>query len=321
MNAIYSIITAPGATLGSLSQQWAQQDTGLSAGYTTLTPVLVAGKQFLFAYNKTAQQLDAYVLSGSDPWIQQAASKANVGQWDILDSFVLGNVPYLVAYRADTGRMAFFGIAGDLGLSPPYMFAPSHTTPSDGFTTLAAYTSLNQQYLLGYSDVSGRVENFSASVTPCSTGGVPPLLVVNVWFHQWAKGWGKFAFFQLGGSVFFFKINKQNNKVLNVNIDHMQDNPAMGSIEVATDLKQFLPDAESIDLAAMVPWANSDPYLLTYIAASGKTAIYQIHSDCLGLTPANPSTAIIGASSVIPYQIGNTSYVLMYQSASAAKPP
>jgi hypothetical protein len=312
MNAIYSITAAVGPTPGSFNQQWTQSGTGLSAGYTSLVPVQIGGNLVLFAFNKTTQQLDAYTLSGSDPWVQPTPCKAKLsgGPWDTISSFVLGNVPYLMTYRADTGGFGFYTIGSGLAISPPYIFAPSHTTPSKGFTAVVPYTSLGGQYVLGYDFDTGRVENFSVAVVPTSTGGAPPLLALNIWYHLWAAGWTQFSFFQLGGANFFFKIN---TKKLNVNIDHMQDNPAMGSVEQGSWLQGQLPDALTITAAAIVPWAYSEPYLLTYIASSGTTALYQIHSDCLGWTLQTSSVTVAGASLAVPYRIGDTSYVLLYQ--------
>lgn len=321
MNSIYSIKAASGTTPGALTQQWTQGASGLAAGYTSLVPVQLGGGLILFAFNKSTQPqaLDAYVLTGGDPWVQQMPCQANLsgGPWDSLHAFVLGNVTYLVTYRADTGGFGFFALAENLSVSAPYIFSASHTTPSNGFTTVAPYTSLSGQYLLGYDFTSGRVENFSVAVVPTSTGGRAPLLALNVWYHLWAPGWTHFSFFQLGGSNFFFKINTAK---LNVNIDHMQDNPAMGSIEVGSQLQSQLPDALSIDAAAIIPWASGEPYLLTYIASSGMTAVYRIHSDCLGWTLQVSETTITGASIAVPYRIGDTSYVLLYQGTASGDP-
>src|SRR5579862_9614656 len=255
MSAIYSVNIAA-ASNPSLSHQWS--GPALGSGYTSLVPVQVGPRLVLFAFNSETQQLDAYVLSGADPWVQQATSvgKLSGGPWDMLNTFVMGNTRYLLAYRVKAGNFGFFAVAADLSLSAPYIFSASHTTPSDGFTTVAPYTSLSAQYILGYDTTTGRVENLSVTVVPTSTGGVPPLLAVNVWYHFWAPNWKQFAFFQLGGCTFFFKINvsidKATNqpKLQNVNIDHMQDNPAMGSIEVGSQLQSQLPYAAAITSAA-----------------------------------------------------------------------
>jgi len=326
MNAIYSYTAAAGTSPGALKQLWAQSGTGLASGCTSLVPIQIGGKSILFTFNKATQKLDAYVLSAKAPWIRQTRCKADLSKapggktnaWDMINAFVLGNIPYLVAYRADTGQFGYYSISDDLSLSPPYIFSSSHTTPSAGFTTVAPYTSLSGQYLLGYDYNTGRVENFSVAVVPGSTTGAPPLLALNVWFHQWAKYWTHFSFFQLGGSTFFFKINLDPKKpqLVNVNIDHMQDNPAMGGIEIGTNLQTQLPDAALIDAAAIIPWAYGEPYLLTYIASSGKTVVYKIHADCLGWTQETSIVTVKGAALAAPYRIGDTSYVLLYQGSA-----
>src|SRR5258708_29500062 len=110
MNAIYSITAASGTTRGALTQEWAQGATGRYAGYTSLVPVQIGGKLILFAFNKTTQQLDAYTITGSDPWVKQTPCKANLtgGPWDTLNGFVLGNVRYLLTYRPATGGIWVF---------------------------------------------------------------------------------------------------------------------------------------------------------------------------------------------------------------------
>jgi hypothetical protein len=313
MNTVYSIKSA--STTGGvvLDQVWTQGESGgLAAGYTSLLPVQIGSNVTLLAYNKTTQKTDAYTLSAAAPWVQPATCQVNLagGPWDSLNTFVLGNVNYLLTYRRDTGAFGFYQLADDLSVSPPYLFELSRNTPTKGFTTVGPYTSLGQLYVLGYNFDTGVVANFSVVVTSSSTGGVPPLLTLNVWYHQWAKAWTHFAFFQLGSANFFFKINTGK---LNVNIDHIQDNPAMGTVEVGSHLQAQLPDALSIDIAATVPWADGEPYLLTYIAANGVTAIYRVHPDCLGWTKMNSGTTVKGASQSVPYRINDTSYALFYQ--------
>jgi hypothetical protein len=73
-----------------------------------------------------------------------------------------------------------------------------------------------------------------------------------------------------------------------------------------------LPDALAITNAAILPWAHGDPYLVTYIAPTGVTAILRIHGDCLGWTSQAATTTVAGASLVIPYAVGKTSYVFFY---------
>lgn len=310
MTSIYAIKPAPNGV--TFNQVWAQAASGLAAGYTALVPVQVGAATALFAYNKTTQKADVYTLTDSAPWVQLSSAKIDLAgpAWDSLSTFVLGNDPYLMTYEREHGNFGFYRIANDLTVSKPYTFYFARNTPTHGFTTVAAYTSLGQVTFTGYDFDTGIVANFSLAVTSSSADGVPPLLAQNLWYHQWAKGWTRFAFFQLGGANFFFKINTAK---LNVNIDHMQDNPAAGSVEVGSYLQAQLPDALSITNTAHVPWSNGEPYLLTYIASSGATVVYRIHADCQGWTNLNACTTEKDASQTVPYRIGNTSFVLFYQ--------
>lgn len=311
MNTIYAARSTSGAV--TLDKVWRQDKAGgLAEGYTSFASVKVGIRSVLFAYNGAAKKLDAYALAGTTPWQpQQVACTPDLagGPWDSLSAFILGNEAYLLAYRRDDGMFGFFHVAADLTLSPPYTVAWARNWPTQGFSTVAPFTSLSQQFVLGYDVETGTVANFSLGVTPSSDGGIPALLLLNAWYHRWAKGWRHFAFFQYGGSNFFFKIN---TAVLNVNIDHIQDNPAMGTVEIGSYLQGQLPDALKIDIAAAVPWVDGDPHLLTYIAASGSTVLYRIHGDCKGWTSLCVCATPPMSTQAIPYRIADTSYVLFY---------
>jgi hypothetical protein len=309
MSAIYSI--SPAADGVALDKVWAGDAGGLAAGYSALVPVQVGDVTALFAYDRASGATDVYTLTGEAPWLQKASARPDLtGQaWDSLSTFVLGNEPYLLAYEAVHGTFGFYRVSADLTVSKPYSFAFARNTPTAGFSTVAPYSSLGEMFFVGYSFDTGIVANFSLTVTATSAGGVPPLLAQNIWYHQWARAWTHFAFFQLGGANFFFKINTGK---LNVNIDHMQDNPAMGSVEVGSYLEAQLPDALAITNAAHVPWANGEPRVLTYVAGSGKTVIYRIHSDCQGWTALGSDVTEIGATNTITYRIGAASFVLLY---------
>lgn len=313
MSSIYSIVPAASSGAVALSQVWTQGATGgIAAGCTAMAQVVVGSATVLFAYNKATQKTTAYTLSAAAPWVNPVPSTANLsgGPWDLLTSFVLGNEPYLLTYRGDNGTFGFYKVAADLSVSAPYPFVLPRNTPTKGFTTVGAFTAINQQFVLGYDFATGQVAIFSVVVTPTSIGGVPPLLALDVWYHQWAQGWTHFAFFQLGSANFFFKINTAK---LNVNIDHIQDTPSLGTVEVGSYLQAQLPDALVISATAAIPWADGEPYLLTYIASSGSTAVYRIHGDCQGWSSLNASVAEKGASLVVSYRVAGTSYALLYQ--------
>jgi len=315
MTEIYSVAPTTTVDQVTLTKVWTQGTSGLSQGYTNLVPIQLGEEAILLAFDKETQEVDTYALTPAAPWVKALPAKTKLpnGPWDRLGAFTLGNAQYVYTYRSDTGGFGFFAVHNDLSLSDPYIFAPSHTTPSAGFTSVAPYTSLGQQYLLGYDFDTGRVENIVVKVVPSSIGNAPPLAAQNVWFHLWAKGWTHFAMFQLGGANFFFKINTDK---LNVNIDHMQDDPSQGSIEVGSQLQSQLPDAESINAAAIIPWSAGTPYLVTYIATSGQTEVYAIRADCLGWIKQVSAAAETNATAIVPYRIGETSYVLFYGGTS-----
>jgi len=311
MTCIYSI--KPSASGVAIDRVWAQAAgaAGLAPGYTALATAPVGAATALFAYNKLTQATDVYTLDGGAPWVQLTDARPQLAgpAWDSLTSFVLGNEPYLMAYEREHGTFGFFRVASDLTVSPPYSFAAPRNTPTHGFSNVAAYTSLGQIAITGYSFDTGTVANFSLAVTSSTRDGTPALLAQNVWYHQWAKGWTRFAFFQLGGANFFFKINTAK---LNVNIDHMQDNLAMGSVEVGSYLQDQLPDALAITSTAIVPWPGGEPYLVTYIAPSGATAVYRIHADCQGWTRLHTCITEKHVAQLIPYRAGGVSLALLY---------
>ena len=313
MSTLYAVREADETC--SLEPVWHGEAGALLAGCTAMATLMVSGKPVLFAFSKLTHQTAVYALSDSAPWISKTAALADLGTslgktaWDSLNAFVLGNQPYLMAYERSSGTFGFFAVAADLSLSEPYLFVLVRNTPTQGFTSVGVYSSLGQIVFTGYDFDTGLVANFTLAVTATSPPGVPPLLALNVWYHQWARGWTRFAFFQLGGANFFFKINTGK---LNVNIDHMQDNPAMGSVEVGSYLQAQLPDALQISHSALVPWAGGDPMLITYIASSGKAELYRIHADCQGWTGLC-SAGLDSAGSLLPtWRIKGTSLVLLY---------
>lgn len=299
------------ATTDSVSVAALDDAGALVSGYTNIVPLRVLNNVYLCAHNKNASTTDCYVASDTFPWLAPIESRIDLsgGPWDQVTAFVLGGDPYLLTYRSQDGTFGFFKISGDLSASPPYIFSLPRNTPTPGFTEIAAFNSLGGQYVLGYNSNDGTVAAFSVAVVMAAAGGAPPLLALNVWYHHWAAGWSRFAFFQLGGANFFFKINR--NK-LNVNIDHINDSPIAGTVEVGSYLQGQLPDPLAIDCAAIVPWAHGEPYLLTYVGASGSMSIYRIHADCLGWTSVATTTVDANASIAVPYAIGGNSYALLY---------
>jgi hypothetical protein len=310
-NRIYAVRSDASGKV-SLQQVWAQEsESGLGVGYSTLASMQIRERVILVGYDKATQATAAFSVNAADPWIQPLDSRIDLtgGPWDIVQSFVFGNDSYLMTYRADVGEFGIFKIGSDLSASPPYTFVYPRNWPTKDFTTVVPFASLGAQYILCYNFEHGTVAIYNLTAITSAPGGMPALLGQNVWYHTWARGWTHFAFFQLGGANFFFKINLAK---LNVNIDHIQDNPAAGTVEVGSWLQSQLPDAELIDVAANIPWAHGEPYLITYIASTGKTEVLRVHANCLGWTHLGSAVTVADASILVPYRIGDESYVLFY---------
>ncbi len=125
---------------------------------------------------------------------------------------------------------------------------------------------------------------------------MPHALLANpVWDHRWATGWTRFAFFSLGGEVFFLKTNTKYPKV---NIDHVLDNPTDGTAEVATEMD--LTDAQDLTVVQPLALDNGHPYFVAY-RPDGLSVLYRIHSDCRGWTSVGTTTTPANASAIVPF--------------------
>ncbi len=304
---------APGGASEALALKSVWNDDGgkvLGPGGTAATVAHLGERSVLVVYDRTTEKAAAYELKASSPWITRLDASIALpgGPWDQLETFVMGNAKFLLTYRTDKGIFAVFHLRNDLSLSAPYTFDFPRNWPTAGFTTVKPFAQGGNQYVLGYGKDDGKVGIYSITTTTSSKGNVPALLGQNVWFHTWARGWQRFAFFQLGSGTFFFKINVDK---LNVNIDHVNDNPSTGTVEVGSNLQDQLPEAASVDVAAIVPWSRGEPYLLTYVAAKDAAEVYRIHHDCLGWTHVG-GAKVNGASLVVPYRVDSGSFALFH---------
>jgi len=318
-NRIYRVVATPGSPEVTLEPAWEQgARAGLPPGLTQALPLTLGGSVFLLGYDKASDRASVYELTAGAPSIVPGKAPELVGgPWDLLDVFTLGDEPYLVAYSAQRGIFNFYHVKPDWTLSPPYSVVQTRMTSAVGFTTLKAFTSIRSQYLFGYNAETGTVGVWSVTVRPTSIEARPPLHAANSWYWQWARGWTRFAFFQLGGANFFLKTNVVK---LNVNIDHLQDDPADGSVEVGTHLESQLPDAIAIDLVAPLLSAHGDVHFMTYVAKSGIAKVYRVHGDCRGWTQVGAGTTPSGSTHLAPYRIGDDVYVLFYSSVPTSIP-
>jgi len=311
---LYSI--KPGSNRDELTvtEVWSQSGaTPLAAGYKQMVTVQVAGQNHLIAFDADGNG-SMFRLSASAPWLDPESCRISVGKADIIESFILGMAPYLLAYEAEKGMFSFFPIANDLcAQTPPYQYQHARVPLTQGFTVTEPIIVNSMLYIICYNFKTGDVDIWSLSVTPFpepgSPPGTPPLLILPVWVHQWAKSWSRFAFFTMGAETFFFKINF--GPKLNVNIDHVLDDPSEGSVEVGTWLQKQLDDPTKIDIVEPFTMNGGDPYFVTY-RNDGSTDWFRIHGDCQGWTKEATGATVKAATQVVPYQIGSDRFALFY---------
>lgn len=292
---------------GAVSLAEAANAGKLPAGLTYLISLSIDGQEYLLGADPDGNATLFQLLS-AEPFISQGIPVSlNVGPFDMVRAFTLANRAYLTTYTAASGDLYFFSLDADGTVSKPYHYyrkrQPGLTT---GWSTFETLSYLNSPYFLSYNDLTGDVDLFGVSAKSVSANGIPPLSCSNIWSWTWAKGWGNFAFFQLGGENFFFKINRPYP---NINIDHLSTDPASRSNEVGTHLK--LADWQDISIVCTLTPDQGAPFLLTY-RTDGKVAFHRINADCQGWCDQAPISIAAGVSQIVAYRLDSQSFVLFY---------
>jgi len=208
--------------------------------------------------------------------------------------------------------MTFVPITDELSSRPPYVFSRKRAPITTGFTVTKPLVFNGLVYVLCYSFNTGDVDIFSLNVTATlmsgAKPGTPPLLMRPVWVHQWAKNWTRFAFFTLGLENFFFKINVGK---INVNIDHIMDDPATGTVEVGTYLQDQLPEPKGVEIVTPFTMKGGDPYFVTY-RGDGQAGFHRIHADCQGWSQEAVIDATAGVTQIVAYETDGNRFQLFY---------
>lgn len=311
MPSLYQVKPGSKRDTLTLDEVWSGKSP-LDAGYKQIVPIEVAGQSYLFAFDDKGEG-SAFRATTGAPWIEPVASKLSLGgAMTNVEPFILGMAPYLLAYEATGGNFAYFPIGSDLSTQLPYNFKRTRVPATQNYTVTEAVVINDLLYIVCYSFTTGEVDIWSLQVTvgpqPGSKPGTPSLLQLPVWIHQWAKNWTKFAFFYMGAELFFFKINVGK---VNVNIDHILDDPSQGSVEVGTYMQDQLDDPKNIDIVEPFTMGGGEPHFVTYLK-SGKTQCFRIHADCQGWTKQAELETEKNASIVVPYQIGEERFMLFY---------
>lgn len=303
---LYSV--QPSSKAGALAVEpvWKQDGTSpLASGYRHLLPVSVGGATYVIAVDE-ANAVSAFRIEDSDPWVVPVDSQLDIGgPWDVIEPFEIGNVPHLLAYSSDDGGFSFIPLTDELGTKPPYQYSRRRDPGmTKGFDVTSPVVINGAVYYLCYSFDGGQVYIYSLDVVASSPPSRAPLISKPVWLHQWARRWTRFAFFELGGESYFLKTNVGK---LNVNIDHIQDNPADGTVEVGTYLD--LEDALDLDIVRAFYLGGGNPYFVTYMK-SGKTTLNRFNGDCRGWTTEARLDTVAEATQIVPIQSGEICYLL-----------
>jgi hypothetical protein len=270
-------------------------DNTLPAAPTAMTVVTSGNEPMLIVYDSSVDTAQGYNLdAGSTDLTATASFKIGAG-WDFVEAFVDNDSAYLMCYRASDGTFAFYKLA--LPLANPVTFSLTHSPGmTKGYTTVKPFLSPKGAAFLGYNKANGSVAIYSFA-----PGQAKPSCV---WWHQWAEGWTRFAFFQFGGENFFFKTNIAK---LNVNIDHVLDGLVAGTVQVATNL--VLENALELTAVAPLTSANGDPHFVTYMP-DGTTSLNRFNGDCLGWTNLAVWNSLPNATHVVPFRVGTDTFVL-----------
>jgi len=267
----------------------------LPASPTAMTVVPSENEPMLLVYDSSAGAAQGYVLDAATADLIATTSFTIGTGWDIIEPYVSDQVSSLMCYRASDGIFAFYKLATPLPSA--VQFALTHNPGmTKGYTTTKPFLTRRGLAFLGYNQANGSVALYSFPA-----GQAHPACV---WWHQWARGWTRFAFFQFGGENFFFKTNVAK---LNVNIDHVLDGLRAGTIEVGTKL----PLSNALQLTAVEPLtlANGDPHFVAYMP-DGTATLNRFNGDCLGWTSLATWNSLPNGTHVVPFRIGADAYVL-----------
>lgn len=278
----------------------------LSGTYTSLVTIEAGGKQYLLGYDKASGQTDSYVLTDTAPWIASVANQLDFGkEWDTIEPFYIANKPYVCCYQSKNGHLYFFGVSDELKTSESLHFYHTRYPYTTDLTEVKALVSQGQVFILGYNGANGYINFWTVSAVSRSSGNTPPLVVENVWAHQWAKGWTRFAFFTWGNENFFLKTNTWKP---NVNIDHISDVLSAGTNEVGSHL--HLANDQTLNIVHPLILGEGEPYFLTYLASTGESTFNRVHGNCLGWTTCATLEAAKNITQIVPYSLGDKQLVL-----------
>lgn len=287
--------------LGSSSAGWAINPVfsgapgDFSKRYDAFATLPNGDEPLLCAYRAADGLADLFRITLSAPHLTKLAAIDLGKGWTVLNAFKYINENFLMTYRPDSGQFGFFSIDRSLDIAGRCNYVRLHApATSRDFTMVRPFVVGGRVIFMGYGFESGSVCLYRIEGTVSSRAGVPPIAAHTVWDHVWAPGWTRFAFFILGGEVFFLKTN---TKFPNVNIDHILDDPTTGTSEVGSNLQ--LVDAQDLSLVASFEQDHEHPHFIAY-RPDGLTVAYRIHSTCTGWSHLCQAQAVANAHVLVP---------------------
>ena len=278
--------------------------------YSIAALLQVAGTSYAAFYTKETGTALLYKINRACPCLERAGELELAKKLDTIESFVMGNQPHLLCYEAAGGYFYFHPITKSLGAGAAYKFRRTHEPgPTSGFTTVKPFVAGPGRAVvfLGYNAATGAVAMYTLSVAADSAGGLPPLFALTVWSHQWSRGWTRFAFFTLGSSNFFLKTNIVRE---NVNIDHVVDGIAGGTVEVVTTMQGMLPDNQILKLVQPMYFGHGNPYFVTY-KDDGTISFFRFWGNCQGWDRVGSIVGPAGANFLLVVRDGENNLLLL----------
>jgi hypothetical protein len=302
--------------LGSSSAGWAINPVfvgapgDFSGPYDAFATVRNGDDHLLCAYRAADGIADLFRITLSAPHLTKLAAIDLGKGWTALNAFRYINENFLMTYRPDSGQFSFFSIGRDLDIAGRYNYVRLHAPAmSRDFTMVRPFVVGGRVIFMGYGFESGSVCLYRIEGTVSSRAGMPPIAAHTVWDHVWAPGWTRFAFFALGGEVFFLKTN---TKFPNVNIDHVLDDPTTGTSEVGSNLQ--LVDAQDLSLVASFEQDQGHPHFIAY-RPDGLAVAYRIHSTCAGWSRLCQAQAVANAHVLLPVVVDERQCFVMIAGA------
>ncbi len=251
---------------------------------------------FLLTYNGSSKIVEIYQPQKDNKYIVQVTTGELASAPTIIHAFSIAQQPWLLTYNPTSKYAVFYSVESDFTILERYQ-----AKIGEGYSTVHPFAYRFGIFFVAYNIKSGAVDRYQLMVP--SHGY---LHAQSTWTDQWAHGWTRFAFFQMGGENYFIKTNIDYHKV---NIDHFMDDPTEGSHPVCNiDVPDQMKGLQNV---AAFTNGIGDPYFATY-RANGEMTFNKFHGNGLGWTILHKLTSSANAQLLQPIDQSTDNLVLLY---------